>query len=141
MTAVCIILAILVLVATPFLAKKRTKLGSKTKGAVVSAMAAFFLFVVAAMVSALSQDAMAAEEVVTTGAQGLAQGWGFIAASLTTLGSCVGSGIAVASAASAALGAISENEKIFGKALIMVALAESIALYGLLISIMIINKL
>ena len=39
-----------------------------------------------------------------------------------------------ASAASAALGALSEDSGIMGKALIFVALAESIALYGLLIS-------
>ena len=48
--------------------------------------------------------------------------------------SCIGAGIAVASAASAALGALSEDSSIMGKALIFVALAESIALYGLLIS-------
>ena len=48
--------------------------------------------------------------------------------------SCIGAGIAVASAASAALGALSEDASIMGKALIFVALAESIALYGLLIS-------
>lgn len=43
-------------------------------------------------------------------------------------------GVAVASAASAAIGALSEDSSIMGKALIFVALAESIALYGLLIS-------
>ena len=43
-------------------------------------------------------------------------------------------GVAVASAASSALGALSEDSSIMGKALIFVALAESIALYGLLIS-------
>lgn len=60
--------------------------------------------------------------------------WRYIAAALSTGASCIGAGIAVASAASAALGALSENEGIMGKALIFVALAESIALYGLLIS-------
>ena len=49
-------------------------------------------------------------------------------------------GIAVASAASAAIGAMSENEKIMGKTLIFVALAEGIALYGLVISILILNS-
>ena len=41
----------------------------------------------------------------------------------------------------AALAANSENEKTFGKSLIFVALGESIALYGLVISIMILSKL
>ena len=42
---------------------------------------------------------------------------------------------------SAAIGAFSEDPKAFGKALIFVALGEGVALYGLLISILIINKL
>ena len=64
-------------------------------------------------------------------------GWRYLAAALSTGLSCIGAGVAVASAASAAIGALSEDSSIMGKALIFVALAESIALYGLLISIMI----
>ena len=67
-------------------------------------------------------------------AAGMSTGLGYIAAALSTGMSCVGGGLAVASAASAALGALSEDASIMGKALIFVALAESIALYGLLIS-------
>ena len=63
-----------------------------------------------------------------------AESWRYMAAALSTGMSCIGAGIAVASAASAALGALSEDSSIMGKALIFVALAESIALYGLLIS-------
>ena len=63
-----------------------------------------------------------------------AERWRYLAAALSTGMSCIGAGIAVASAASAALGALSEDSGIMGKALIFVALAESIALYGLLIS-------
>ena len=78
-----------------------------------------------------------------TGAEaGLTVGEGlkFIGAALSTGLSGVGGGIAVASAASAAIGAMSENEKIMGKTLIFVALAEGIALYGLVISILILNS-
>ena len=53
----------------------------------------------------------------------------------------IGGGIAVASAASAALGAISEDQSILGKSLIFVGLAEGVALYGLIISFMILGKL
>ena len=52
-----------------------------------------------------------------------------------------GSGIAVASSASAALGAISEDGSLFGKSIIFVAMAEGIALYGLIISFMILGSL
>ena len=47
-----------------------------------------------------------------------------------------GSASAVASSASAALGAISENDKAFGKALIFVGLAEGVALYGLIVALL-----
>ena len=71
----------------------------------------------------------------------LAQGLGFISAALATGLSALGAGIAVAAAAPAAIGAFSENEKNFGKSLIFVALGEGVAIYGLLISILIINQL
>lgn len=64
----------------------------------------------------------------------------FLAAALATGLSSIGAGIAVSAAASAALGAISENEGIMGKALIFVALAEGIALYGLLVSFTILGN-
>lgn len=67
-------------------------------------------------------------------------GWRYVAAALSTGMSCIGGGIAVGSAASAALGALSEDSSIMGKALIFVALAEGIALYGLLISFTILNS-
>ena len=63
----------------------------------------------------------------------------YIGAALSTGLSGIGGGIAVSSAASAAIGAMSENESIMGKKLIFVALAEGIALYGLVISFMILN--
>lgn len=72
---------------------------------------------------------------------GLATGLGYIAAALVTGLSCIGGGIAVASAASAALGAISEDDSLFGRSLIFVGLAEGIALYGLIISFMILGQL
>lgn len=49
----------------------------------------------------------------------------------------LGAGIAVAAAAPAAIGATSENPKIFGKSLVFVALAEGVTIFGLLISIFI----
>ena len=70
-----------------------------------------------------------------------AVGFGYLAAALSTGLSCVGGGIAVASAASAALGAISEDSSALGKSLIFVGLAEGVCLYGLIISFMILGKL
>ena len=81
------------------------------------------------------------EESITSINGTLAQGLGFIAAAIVTSFSAIGAGIAVAAAAPAAIGAISENSENFGKAIIFVALGEGVAIYGLLISILIINKL
>ncbi|MCL2839186.1 MAG: ATP synthase subunit C [Defluviitaleaceae bacterium] len=64
----------------------------------------------------------------------------FIAAGLVTGLGAIGTGIAVSSAAAAAIGAISENENNFGKSMIFVAMAEGIAIYGLLISFMILGR-
>ena len=74
-------------------------------------------------------------------ASSTATGLGYIAAALSIGMSCIGGGIAVASAASAALGAISEDSSILGKSLIFVGLAEGVCLYGLIIAFMIIGKL
>lgn len=68
-------------------------------------------------------------------------GLGFLAAALSTGLACIGTGIAVGSVGSSALGAVSEDPKILGKTLIFVGLAEGIAIYGLIISIMIIGRL
>ncbi|MCL1925043.1 MAG: ATP synthase subunit C [Defluviitaleaceae bacterium] len=68
------------------------------------------------------------------------RGMAFLAAALVTGMCTIGTGIATGQAASAALGAISENEGLMGKALIFVALAEGIAIYGLLISFTILGR-
>lgn len=89
--------------------------------------------------SASSTVALAATEATAEAAPAAGEGLRFLAAALSTGMSTIGAGIAVASAASAALGALSEDSKIMGKALIFVALAEGVALYGMLISFMILN--
>jgi len=67
--------------------------------------------------------------------------WGFIAAALATGLSSLAAGIAVASVGSAAIGAMAEKPELLGRALIMVGLAEGIAIYGLIISILILNRI
>lgn len=69
------------------------------------------------------------------------KGFGLIAVALSTGLACIGAGIAVATVASSSVGAISENPKLLGKTIIFVGLAEGIAIYGLIISIMILNEI
>ena len=68
-------------------------------------------------------------------------GLGFLAAAISTSVSAVAAGIAVSIVGSAAMGAVSENPEVMGRSIIFVGLAEGIAIYGLIISIMILGKL
>ena len=103
----------------------------------------FFFAIVLGTVffSATKAYAAGADDVTMKMAGSIGQGLGFIAAALATGLSALGAGIAVAAAAPAAIGAFSENEKNFGKSMIFVAMAEGIALYGLIISFMILGQL
>ncbi|MEW9123660.1 MAG: ATP synthase subunit C [Thermotaleaceae bacterium] len=80
--------------------------------------------------------ALAAEENTVS-----SSGLGFIAAALCTGLATIGAGYAVGAVGSSALGAVSEDPKILGKTLIFVGLAEGIAIYGLIISILILGRL
>lgn len=83
--------------------------------------------------------ASAATDAVVTDISPIADGLKYIGAALATGISCIGGGIAVGKGAPAAIGATAEDPKNFGKAIIFVALGEGIALYGMLISIMILG--
>lgn len=107
----------------------------------------FLIFAVSAGSAALAADEPAepagGEETGQEAAPAVSMGagLGMLAAALATGMSGLGGGIAVASSGAAAIGAISENPKVFGQALIFVALAEGVALYGLIISLQILSKL
>ncbi len=81
--------------------------------------------------------AEAGEAAAAVANDGFTEGMKYLAAALSTGLATIGTGIAVGSAAPAAIGAVSENDKAFTKALIFVALGEGVAIYGLLISILI----
>ena len=111
----------------------------KGKKALAMNIFAFFLVTILSSVFIFSGQASATPaQAVESGDTALAAA--FIAAALVTGLGAIGTGIAVSSAAAAAIGAISENENNFGKAMIFVAMAEGIAIYGLLISFMILGR-
>jgi len=70
-----------------------------------------------------------------------AAGVGLLAAALATALSALGAGFAVAKVGAAAIGALAEKPDLFGRLLIFVGLAEGIAIYGLIVSILILNRL
>lgn len=67
-------------------------------------------------------------------------GWAFLGAALSTGLAALAAGYAVARVGSAAVGAVAEKPELFGRALVLVGLAEGIAIYGLIVSILILNR-
>jgi len=143
MTNLVLILALVVTIITPSLLHFGFKMtGKKMKTVMGINIFSFAIIGITATLIMLSGGNVSAETAETAGAvANSSAGIGYIAAALATGLACIAAGIAVASSASAAIGAISENPEIMGKALIFVALAEGIALYGVVISIVIIGKL
>ena len=133
--------ALILSIAVPFGAFAA---GEKSRGRYKTALGVnallFFGTLITASVLMFSGQAYAAGEAAES-AVNSAAGMGYIAAALSTGLSGIGGGIAVSAAASAALGAISEDSTIFGKSLIFAGLAEGVCLYGLIISFMILGKL
>lgn len=84
---------------------------------------------------------MAPDLVKAAGTATSDNGLAYLGVALSTGLATIGTGYAVGSCGAAALGAVSEDPKILGKTLIFVGLAEGIAIYGLIISIMILGKL
>ncbi|MCL2578372.1 MAG: ATP synthase subunit C [Defluviitaleaceae bacterium] len=110
----------------------------KPRNALFANIAAFTAVFLLSIVLIFTGRVHGAETAAETSEFALAAA--FIGAGLVTGLGAIGTGIAVSSAAAAAIGAISENENNFGKAMIFVAMAEGIAIYGLLISFMILGR-
>lgn len=85
-----------------------------------------------------------ADEVVEAAAKSTDPGvlqWGYLAAAVATGLSALGAAYAVASVGAAAVGALAEKPELFGRVVILVGLAEGIAIYGVIVSVLILNKL
>ena len=132
-------LIILTTIATGvFMVYKNLEGNKKTMKKILRINLFAFLPILFAAIIILVPDAISAtaEATATSGA-----GLGFISAALATGLATLGAGYAVAVVGAAALGAVSEDQSILGKTLIFVGLAEGIAIYGLIVSILIIGKL
>lgn len=135
----CILLAVPVafLVLSVVFATRSFQKGKSVKRSMLTQLISFgavmaFCMVCPLVASAATGDTAAASD-------GIAMGLKYLGAGLSTGVACIGGGIAVGHGAPAAIGATAEDPKNFGKAIIFVALGEGIALYGMLISILILN--
>lgn len=124
-------------------AMKRNKGGSVRK-AVFTSVSAFGLVMVSMIVLAASgypvfaaNGAEGAAETAASAGMSMGEGFKYLAAALSTGLATIGTGLAVGSVGSSAIGAVSEDSSILGKTLIFVGMAEGIAIYGMIISILI----
>ena len=97
-------------------------------GVVLSAV-----FVLALFSGANAQQGMGEGEIRDVGIA--------IAAALALGLACLGAGYAIAHASSAVMGAVAEKSELFAWGLVLVALAEGVALYGLVIAFILVGKL
>lgn len=100
-----------------------------------AAVAAAALVITAALALGLVEPAQAAAAAPRSD-----RGAAFIGAGIAIAGSTIGAAIAVAYTGAAALAAVSEKPELFGRAMVIVGLAEGIAIYGLVIAIILIGK-
>ncbi len=66
--------------------------------------------------------------------------WAMMAAAIAAGLSTLAAGYAVAVVGSAAVGALAEKPELLGRVLILVGLAEGIAIYGLIVAVLILNR-
>lgn len=112
--------------------------GSGVNGVRASRILLGSMIYLIAMLCLSAMPVFAAEE--TAGAAAAASSGGglrYIGASLAIGLACIGAGIAVGYVGAAALGIVGEKPDMLGKTLIYLGLAEGIAVYGIVISILI----
>ncbi|HHZ00900.1 MAG TPA: ATP synthase subunit C [Sedimentibacter sp.] len=140
-----IILGAGVAAGTIFYGVKAMKKGKKgnIKRAVMTTVSAFCLIMLGAVISSIfGTNAFAETEAVqaaetANASLGLGEGLKYISAALCTAVATLATAKAVSSVGSSAVGAVSEDPSLLGKTLIFVGMAEGIAIYGMIISILI----
>ena len=79
-------------------------------------------------------------QAAAAAASGSSSGDAFIGAGIAVAGSTIGAGFAVSYTGAAALAAIAETPEMLGRSLVIVGLAEGIAIYGLIVAVILIGK-
>lgn len=87
------------------------------------------------------QEALAAPVAEGTREISLGMGLAFIGAGIPTAVAAIGAGIAVGPVGAAALAAIADKPAAFGRSLVYLGLAEGIAIYGVVVSILILGRI
>ena len=137
LNAIFMIVPVALLVLSVVIATNNFKKKGNAKRSLLLQLASFGAVLSLCLVFPLAAGAAGGDPAPVVDAS--AKGMQYLGAALSTGIACIGGGIAVGHGAPAAIGAAAEDPKNFGKAIIFVALGEGIALYGMLISILILN--
>lgn len=116
------------------------KLPRWVKGGILANLATFALSL-AGLLFLGAQEVLAQEAAGTAGAVSEAVGLALIGIGLPTGLAAIGAGIALGPVGSAALAVIAEKPEMFGRTLIYLGLAEGIAIYGLVMSILLLGRI
>jgi V/A-type H+-transporting ATPase subunit K len=137
--------AIVGLIAAGFYLEFRPALAPRLRTLFKPALAVQMTVFVGAMFGLLALgigDAMAADPVTGAAVEvSVGLGLAIIGVGIPTALSTIGAGIAVGPIGSAALAAITEKPEMLGRSLIYIGLAEGIAIYGLVVSILLLNRI
>ncbi|KAB1141293.1 ATPase [Streptomyces luteolifulvus] len=98
------------------------------------------LMVAATVVLTLALGGGSAQAATTTAQDSGSGSAALIGAAIAVAAATIGAGIAVAYTGAAALAALSERPELFGRAMVIVGLAEGIAIYGLVVAVILIGK-
>ena len=138
--AVALVLAAAIVVPLYIIAR-RAAAGKSVKRPLYAHIASFFGIFALCGIAFLGTGAFAANEAAEAAVAAAGTDWtkafGYLGAALAVGLSGIASGIAVSNSASAAIGALAENDSTFGKSIVFVGLAEGMAIYGLLVAIII----
>lgn len=138
-------LVLIAVICAPLFLAYRQKVNGKTpskiKRSIIINLSAFAVICLIGVIFPLGGLASAAAATGKAAIDtGVGAGLAYIAAAIAVGSSGIGGGIAVANGSAAAIGAITEEPKVFGRAILFVGLGEGVALYGFIIALMIVLK-
>ena len=119
----------------------KQKIPRWVKGSVIANLAIFVMGIVAILIGSVN-EAVAAQTVAGEVKEiSIGLGLALVGIGLPTGLAAIGAGLAVGSVGSASLAVIVEKPELFGRTLIYLGLAEGIAIYGLVVSILLLGKI
>jgi V/A-type H+-transporting ATPase subunit K len=118
--------------------QNQSKFRTRVGGSLVGLALFMMLFTLFAVVPVAAEDGGGA--TVMTAEMAKVRQWGFISAAAAFGFGALGAGMAISSVGAAAMGAMSEKPEIGGQALIFIALAEGLVVFGFITALMILGK-